>query len=137
LLFLLRQAERKIGVCRRLAGVIPDRRDQSRVLNEMFELVATRRLPASVFGPVLRSPSICRFLNSSRRIQGVPFLDRASQRGLFRLPNFIRKAHDGCARVLRWVGPNRLRARARVPMNVRYGHESESAESMKAPTGNQ
>ena len=41
-LLLLRQAERKIGVCRRLAEVMPDRRDQSRVRHEMFELVAAR-----------------------------------------------------------------------------------------------
>src|SRR5262245_11081464 len=41
-LLLLRQAERKIGVCRRLAEVMPDRRDQSRVRHEMFELVTVR-----------------------------------------------------------------------------------------------
>ena len=41
-LLLLRQAERKIGVCRRLAEMMPDRRDQSRVRHETFELVAAR-----------------------------------------------------------------------------------------------
>src|SRR6516162_1952661 len=41
-LLLLRQAERKIGVCRRLAEVMPDSRDQSRARHEMFELVAAR-----------------------------------------------------------------------------------------------
>ena len=46
-LLLLRQAERKIGVCRRLAGVMPDRRDQARVRHEMFELVAARTFAIS------------------------------------------------------------------------------------------
>lgn len=41
-LLLLRQAERKLGVCRRLAETMPDPRDQSRVRHEMFELVAAR-----------------------------------------------------------------------------------------------
>jgi Transposase DDE domain group 1 len=41
-LLLLREAERKIGVCRRLANAMPDRRDQSRIRHEMFELVAAR-----------------------------------------------------------------------------------------------
>jgi Transposase DDE domain group 1 len=46
-LLLLRQAERKIGVCRRLAEVMPDCRDQSRVRHEMFELVAVRAFAIS------------------------------------------------------------------------------------------
>jgi hypothetical protein len=41
-LLLLRQAERKIGVCRRLADAMPDRRDQSRIRHEMSELVTSR-----------------------------------------------------------------------------------------------
>ena len=41
-LLLLRQAERKIGVCRRLADAMPDRRDQSRIRHEMIELVTSR-----------------------------------------------------------------------------------------------
>jgi hypothetical protein len=39
---LLRQAEEKIGVCRRLAEAMPDHRDQSRVDHEMTELVMAR-----------------------------------------------------------------------------------------------
>src|SRR5262245_54418029 len=46
-LLLLRQAERKVGICRRLAEVMPDRRDQSRVGHEMFELVAARAFAIS------------------------------------------------------------------------------------------
>lgn len=46
-LLLLRQAERKIGVCRRLAEVMPDHRNQSRVRHEMFELVAARAFAIS------------------------------------------------------------------------------------------
>jgi DDE family transposase len=46
-LLLLRQAERKIGVCRRLAEMMPDRRDQSRVQHEMFELVTARAFAIS------------------------------------------------------------------------------------------
>ena len=46
-LLLLRQAERKIGVCRRLAEVMPDHREQSRVRHEMFELVAARAFAIS------------------------------------------------------------------------------------------
>jgi len=41
-LLLLRQAERKIGVCRRPAEAMTDYRDQSRVRHQMFELVAAR-----------------------------------------------------------------------------------------------
>ena len=41
-LLLLREAERKLGVCRRLADAMPDRRDQSRIRHEMFELVMAR-----------------------------------------------------------------------------------------------
>jgi hypothetical protein len=41
-LLLLREAERKLGVCRRLAQVMPDRRDGDRILHAMFELVMAR-----------------------------------------------------------------------------------------------
>jgi len=41
-LLLLRQAERKLGVCRRLAEAMPDRRDRSRIRHAMVELVAAR-----------------------------------------------------------------------------------------------
>src|SRR5262245_31148706 len=41
-LLLLRQAERKLGVCRRLAAAMPDRRDGNRVQHAMFEIVMAR-----------------------------------------------------------------------------------------------
>ena len=41
-LLLLREAERKLGVCRRLAAAMPDRRDPVRVQHEMFEMVMAR-----------------------------------------------------------------------------------------------
>jgi len=41
-LLLLREAERKVGVCRRLAAAMPDRRDPNRTLHEMFEMVMAR-----------------------------------------------------------------------------------------------
>ena len=41
-LLLLREAERELGVCRRLAAAMPDRRDADRVQHEMFELVMAR-----------------------------------------------------------------------------------------------
>ena len=41
-LLLLREAERKLGVCRRLAAAMPDRRDQARIRHAMFELVMAR-----------------------------------------------------------------------------------------------
>ena len=41
-LLLLREAERKLGVCRRLADAMPDHRDQSRIQHAMFELVMAR-----------------------------------------------------------------------------------------------
>src|SRR5262245_35563825 len=41
-LLLLREAERKLGVCRRLAAAMPDHRDQRRVRHEMFELIMAR-----------------------------------------------------------------------------------------------
>jgi hypothetical protein len=41
-LLLLRQAERKLGVCRRLAEAMPDRRDPDRGRHAMFEMVMAR-----------------------------------------------------------------------------------------------
>ena len=41
-LLLLREAERKLGVCRRLAEVMPDHRDPDRVRHAMFEMVMAR-----------------------------------------------------------------------------------------------
>ncbi len=41
-LLLLRESERRLGVCRRLAAAMPDERDQSRIRHEMFELVMAR-----------------------------------------------------------------------------------------------
>ena len=41
-LLLLRAAERKVGVCGRLAAVMPDRRDPNRILHEMFEMLMAR-----------------------------------------------------------------------------------------------
>ena len=41
-LLLLREAERKLGVCRRLAAAMPDRRDPDRILHAMFEMVMAR-----------------------------------------------------------------------------------------------
>jgi len=41
-LLLLRQAERQLGVCRRLAEAMPDRREQSRIRHAMVELVTAR-----------------------------------------------------------------------------------------------
>jgi hypothetical protein len=42
-LVLLRQAEKKLGVCQRLADAMPGRRDPSRIRHEMVELVMARR----------------------------------------------------------------------------------------------
>jgi hypothetical protein len=41
-LLLLREAERKLGVCRRLAEAMPDRRDPDRIEHAMFEMVMAR-----------------------------------------------------------------------------------------------
>jgi hypothetical protein len=41
-LLLLRQAERKLGVCRRLCDAMPDRRDPDRIRHLMFEMVMAR-----------------------------------------------------------------------------------------------
>jgi len=41
-LLLLREAERRLGVCRRLAAATPDRRDPDRILHEMCEMVTAR-----------------------------------------------------------------------------------------------
>src|SRR5258708_8640239 len=41
-LLLLREAERKLGVCRRLAAAMPDRRDPDRIPHAMFEMVMER-----------------------------------------------------------------------------------------------
>jgi hypothetical protein len=41
-LLLLRSAEHKLGVCRRLADAMPDRRDADRIRHAMFEMVMAR-----------------------------------------------------------------------------------------------
>jgi Transposase DDE domain group 1 len=41
-LLLLRHAERRLGVCGRLADAMPDRRDAMRIRHEMFEMVMAR-----------------------------------------------------------------------------------------------
>jgi DDE family transposase len=41
-LLLLREAERKLGVCQRIAEAMPDHRDQSRIRHAMFVLVTAR-----------------------------------------------------------------------------------------------
>ena len=41
-LLLLRQAEGKLGVCRRIAEAMPDRRDASRICHDVFEMVMAR-----------------------------------------------------------------------------------------------
>ena len=41
-LLLLREAERRLGVCARLVAAMPDRRDASRIEHEMFEMVMAR-----------------------------------------------------------------------------------------------
>jgi Transposase DDE domain group 1 len=41
-LLLLRGAERRLGVCRRLSGAMRDRRNPKRILHEMFEMVMAR-----------------------------------------------------------------------------------------------
>ena len=55
-LLLLRESERKLGVYRRLAEAMPDRRDPDRIQHAMFEMVmaAPRRSPA---GTRMRSTS--------------------------------------------------------------------------------
>ena len=46
---LLRESERDVGVCRRLAGAVPDRRDPDHIQHKMVEMVtaASRRSPAA------------------------------------------------------------------------------------------
>jgi hypothetical protein len=41
-LLLLREAERRLGVCRRLSGAMRDRRNPKFILHEMFEMVMAR-----------------------------------------------------------------------------------------------
>src|SRR5689334_23941313 len=41
-LLLLRQAERRLGVCRRIAAAMPDRRDRERIRHAMFEMAMAR-----------------------------------------------------------------------------------------------
>jgi hypothetical protein len=43
-LLLLREAERRLGVCRRLAAAMPDRRDPDRIQHAMFEMVTARAM---------------------------------------------------------------------------------------------
>jgi hypothetical protein len=43
-LLLLREAERSVGICARLAGSLTDRRDPSRIEHSLVELIKTRVL---------------------------------------------------------------------------------------------
>ena len=60
-LLLLREAERRLGVCRRLADAMPDRRDQSRIRHDMVELLTARafarRTHGIIMGMVGRTPA--------------------------------------------------------------------------------
>jgi hypothetical protein len=48
-LLLLREAERRLGVCARLAAAMPDRRDASRIEHEMLEIPPTNPLATAEF----------------------------------------------------------------------------------------
>ena len=48
---LLREAERDVGVCRRLAGAMPDCCDPDRIRHAMFEMVMSRVLAISSARP--------------------------------------------------------------------------------------
>jgi hypothetical protein len=39
---LLRESERDVGVCRRLAGAMPDRRDPDHIQHQIIEMVTAR-----------------------------------------------------------------------------------------------
>jgi hypothetical protein len=41
---LLRQAEKRLGICKRLAAAMPDRRDPNRISHEMIELITARTI---------------------------------------------------------------------------------------------
>jgi Transposase DDE domain group 1 len=43
---LLRESERDVGVCRRLAGAMPDRRDPDHIQHQMVEMLPVRRTSA-------------------------------------------------------------------------------------------
>src|SRR5215469_11213794 len=66
-LILLRQAEKKVGVCQRLAEALPDRRDPSRIRHEMVELVMARAVAISC---------LCRPANYAERAWSVALMSR-------------------------------------------------------------
>ena len=70
-LLLLRHAERKLGVCGRLANAMPDRRDASRIRHEMFEMVMAR-VSAAHFGLAHRPSTMA--LQSAAAGHGIPRL---------------------------------------------------------------
>src|SRR6202042_1513226 len=62
-LLLLRHAERKLGICRRIADAMVDRRDPSRIRHAVFEMVMARasrrslaatRMPSTSTGRLAR-----------------------------------------------------------------------------------
>jgi hypothetical protein len=55
-LLLLREAERKLGICRRLAAAMPDRRDADRIQRTMLE-VWMARIAAIACGYMMPSTS--------------------------------------------------------------------------------
>ena len=93
-LLLLRSAERKLGVCGRLADAMPDRRDASRIRHEMFEMVMAR-VSAIACGHKdaidldrLRHDPLMKVAVGRRPASGAPL---ASQSTISRLENTPRK----------------------------------------------
>ena len=65
-LLLLKHAEHKLGVCRRLADAMPDRRDASRIRHEMFEMVMARVSAIGLTTPVHDDHALARRQDARR-----------------------------------------------------------------------
>ena len=108
-LLLLREAERRLGVCRRLAAAMPDRRDPTRILHEMFEMVAARAMAIAcgykdaIDHDRLRHDPLLKIAVSRHPESGAPL---ASQSTLSRLENAPSKtgAAQLCAALLDQFG---------------------------------
>jgi hypothetical protein len=57
-LLLLREAERSLGICARLAGSLTDRRDPGRVRHQLVELIKARALAICVAQAAPPSPTL-------------------------------------------------------------------------------
>jgi Transposase DDE domain group 1 len=114
-LLLLREAERRLGVCRRLAAAMPDRRDPYRVLHEMFDMVAARAMAIAcgyedaIDHDRLRHDPLMKAAVGRHPQTGAPMASQSTITRLENAPSRIEKeALDRMLGKIYWIGSRRI-----------------------------